>query len=121
MSSGGRTSLPVRSALAATTVRGVSARYTPLDCVSCAAAETVRPTKLFRTKATSEVGSGWTLADLQATVVQAEQEQFATWFAARTAYCGTPSRNPDRKRSVVLLRKSPWNGEISREEPRKIK
>ncbi|HKU29643.1 polysaccharide deacetylase family protein [Arthrobacter sp. NyZ413] len=90
--------------------RGLNEIHTPLDCPSCAAAETVRPTDPFRTRATSEVGSSWTLADLEATVEQAEQaggwlqltfydidtsgsprsispalfEQFATWLAARS-------------------------------------
>ncbi|UKA63928.1 polysaccharide deacetylase family protein [Arthrobacter sp. FW306-04-A] len=90
--------------------RGLGEIHSPFDCAACAQAETVRPTNLFRTRATSEVGSGWTLASLEATVVQAEQaggwlqltfydidtsgsprsvspalfEQFATWLAART-------------------------------------
>lgn len=90
--------------------RGLGEIHSPFDCPTCAQAETVRPANPFRTRATSEVGSGWTLASLQATVVQAEQaggwlqltfydidtsgsprsvspalfEQFATWLAART-------------------------------------
>ncbi|MFH5880437.1 polysaccharide deacetylase family protein [Arthrobacter sp. NA-172] len=91
--------------------RGLGEIHSPVDCPSCAAAETVRPANLFRTRATSEVGSTWTLAGLQATVEQGEKaggwlqltfydidnsgsprsispalfEQFATWLAARTA------------------------------------
>ncbi|WP_284981011.1 polysaccharide deacetylase family protein [Arthrobacter sp. efr-133-TYG-118] len=90
--------------------RGLGEISTPVDCVGCAAAETVRPADLFRTRATSEIGSKWTLANLEATVEQAEKaggwlqltfydidnsgsprsispalfEQFAAWLAAKT-------------------------------------
>ncbi|MEZ2389766.1 polysaccharide deacetylase family protein [bacterium RCC_150] len=89
--------------------RGLSEIHSPVDCATCAQAETVRPADLFRTRATSEVGSNWTLADLEDTVQQAEKaggwlqlafydvdasgsprsvnpvlfEQFASWLADR--------------------------------------
>ena len=43
-----------------------------LGCTDCAVSETVRPADPFSTRSTPEVGSAWTINDLQQAVMQAE-------------------------------------------------
>ena len=43
-----------------------------LGCTDCAVSETVRPADVFSTRSTPEVGSTWTINDLQQSVMQAE-------------------------------------------------
>ena len=43
-----------------------------LGCADCAVSETVRPADPFSTRSTPEVGSAWTIADLQQSVMEAE-------------------------------------------------
>jgi peptidoglycan/xylan/chitin deacetylase (PgdA/CDA1 family) len=43
-----------------------------LGCADCAVSETVRPADPFSTRSTPEVGSAWTIADLQQSVMDAE-------------------------------------------------
>ncbi|MBT2536343.1 polysaccharide deacetylase family protein [Arthrobacter sp. ISL-69] len=43
-----------------------------LGCADCAVSETVRPADVFSTRSTPEVGSAWTINDLQQAVMQAE-------------------------------------------------
>jgi peptidoglycan/xylan/chitin deacetylase (PgdA/CDA1 family) len=43
-----------------------------LDCATCDVAETVRPADPFSTRSTPEIGSAWTIEDLQQTVMAAE-------------------------------------------------
>jgi peptidoglycan/xylan/chitin deacetylase (PgdA/CDA1 family) len=43
-----------------------------LGCADCAVSETVRPADPFSTRSTPEIGSAWTIADLQQSVMDAE-------------------------------------------------
>ncbi|WP_427016725.1 polysaccharide deacetylase family protein [Pseudarthrobacter sp. P1] len=52
--------------------RGMGTVATAVDCSGCAPAEAARPADLFNTRATSEVGAAWSLADLKASVSNAE-------------------------------------------------
>ena len=44
-----------------------------LGCLDCAVSETVRPADAFSTRSTPEIGSAWTISDLQQSVLDAEK------------------------------------------------
>lgn len=52
--------------------RGIGTLATAVDCAGCAPAEAALPVDAYNTRATSEVGSAWTLEDLKASVTKAE-------------------------------------------------
>jgi peptidoglycan/xylan/chitin deacetylase (PgdA/CDA1 family) len=56
------------------TARAVGDLWSPRSCGDCPATETVPPADRFETRTPDDVGSDWTLADLQAVVLNAEDE-----------------------------------------------